>query len=625
MLRVFFVTGLLSGAFLQGQGSGVGDELNSLKKSLTGVEQSSSGQASQATQQGQEDGGEQPQQKGDWKKYMEQYVPAEYQHFAKHNQKNGNSQTSAINLMESPSDSGSQSGGYQQYMTQYAGGSKGGSQAGNYQQYMKEYAGGQGGSQGYQKYMDMYTQGGQGGGYQQYMKEYAGGSQGGSQDYKQYYEKYMDKYTGGKQGASQQGGDYQQYMDLYAKGGQGGDYQQYMKKYAGGSQGGSQGGDYKQYYEKYMKKYAGHNQNSVGSANDAKNETELDTWKSQTTSMVELYAPAAYAKYASKNIDRQYKHRLQELEHPGASNSTDRKSAVQETLNLLEVTPEGQQVENKTEKKAREVEHLRQAAQASVEKSEKLGDSLKKAAADKDAISLSAAKPAERVNSEFSTRSKNLDANIKTLQGEDSTTADYQDQLLSTMTKVKELRSDKLRALDKTHHDANKAAAHAAQGVETEVRDEARKVRELSDEMARRDRSTQAEADKIQRRAEDAADAVENHSEKLARRTQDRLEDNLDKSQDEVRNEAERRLDTLHELMVQLEAKNADEKTKKMFATAQEETVKRAKAQTFLAQSEGFESASFLAAVAMVSVGFACMVFYGRRRRSIDLGHAILG
>jgi len=112
----------------------------------------------------------------------------------------------------SDSQGGSDSGNYQQYMSQYAGGSNGG----NYQQYMNKYAG------SYQKYMKQYTGGSQGGSqsgdYQQYMNKYAGD-----------YQHYMSQYTGGSQG----GGDYQQYMKKYA-GGQGGDYQQYMKKYAGG-------------------------------------------------------------------------------------------------------------------------------------------------------------------------------------------------------------------------------------------------------------------------------------------------------------------------------------------------------------------------------------------------------
>merc|ERR1719281_1694923 len=121
------------------------------------------------------------------------------------------------------------------------GGSQDGSQSGNYQQYMKQYAGGQGGSSGgYQQYMKKYA-GGQGGDYQQYMKKYAGGSQGGSQssNYQHYYQQYMNLNSKGSQGG------YQQYMKQYAggQGGSSGGYQKYMKQYAGGGQGGSQSSD----------------------------------------------------------------------------------------------------------------------------------------------------------------------------------------------------------------------------------------------------------------------------------------------------------------------------------------------------------------------------------------------
>merc|ERR1719281_2377932 len=169
------------------------------------------------------------------------------------------------------------------------GGSQDGSQSGNYQQYMKEYAGGQGGSSGgYQQYMKKYA-GGQGGDYQQYVKKYAGGSHGGSQssDYQQYYQQYMNLNSKGSQGG------YQQYMKQYAggQGGSSGGYQKYMKQYAGkymkdyaGSKGGSQSGDYQQYmkkyaggqggdYQKYMKQYAGGGQG--GSQASDSSATEL--------------------------------------------------------------------------------------------------------------------------------------------------------------------------------------------------------------------------------------------------------------------------------------------------------------------------------------------------------------
>merc|ERR1719281_293734 len=219
------------------------------------------------------------------------------------------------------------------------GGSQDGSQSGNYQQYMKEYAGGQGGSSGgYQQYMKKYA-GGQGGDYQQYMKKYAGGSQGGSQssNYQHYYQQYMNLNSKGSQGG------YQQYMKQYAggQGGSSGGYQKYMKQYAGkymkdyaGSKGGSQSGDYQQYmkkyaggqggdYQKYMKQYAGGGQG--GSQSSDSSATEL------------LEQPAKMASELTKVEDglhslrnHQEPDNLDDGEQPQQKSSDDYQNYVQE-------------------------------------------------------------------------------------------------------------------------------------------------------------------------------------------------------------------------------------------------------------------------------------------------------
>ncbi|CAK9035815.1 unnamed protein product [Durusdinium trenchii] len=72
---------------------------------------------------------------------------------------------------------------------------------------------------GYQKYMSQYA-----GDYQKYMQGQGKGAQGGGQggDYK----KYMSNY----------GKDFEKYMQGQGKGSQGGDYQKYMSKYTGSYQ-----------------------------------------------------------------------------------------------------------------------------------------------------------------------------------------------------------------------------------------------------------------------------------------------------------------------------------------------------------------------------------------------------
>merc|ERR1719316_1910929 len=84
-----------------------------------------------------------------------------------------NTTSTELLAMQSKHDSdGTSSGGYENYMKQYAGGGS----SGGYEKYMNQYAGGSSG--GYEKYMNQYT-GGSGGGYENYMKQYAGGGSSG--------------------------------------------------------------------------------------------------------------------------------------------------------------------------------------------------------------------------------------------------------------------------------------------------------------------------------------------------------------------------------------------------------------------------------------------------------------
>jgi len=232
------------------------------------------------------------------------------------------------------------------------GGSQDGSQSGNYQQYMKEYAGG--------------SQGGSSGGYQKYMNQYAGkymggsGSQGGSQsgDYQHYYQQYMNL------NAKDNKGGYQQYMKQYAggQGGSSGGYQKYMNQYAGkymggsGSQGGSQSSDSSEMelleqpakktsdssmgsevnldageqpqqhnYQDYVKQYAGNYQQymntnnkecskEIGSASDAKTKDQLDKWYKGAKLNVHCYVPKEDVKYSLSDTHKQYEKRLHELD-----------------------------------------------------------------------------------------------------------------------------------------------------------------------------------------------------------------------------------------------------------------------------------------------------------------------
>jgi len=644
------------------------------------------------------------QSQKDTKKYIDEYVPAEYRKYAlhsdaedRHKKDSTATQTqvgTGVNLLAMPDASekqsgqssggdyqqyikkyaggrsgGSQSGDYEQYMKKYAGGSQGGSQSGNYQQYMKKYAGGShGGSQSgdYQQYMKKYAGGSQGGSqsgdYQQYMKKYAGGSQGGSQSGD--YQQYMKKYAGGSQGGSQSG-DYQQYMKKYAGGSQGahkvssddvnllaisgssshatssdaqssGNYEQYMKQYAGGT-GGSQGGNYKQYYDKYMNKYAGqgdyekysdyqkyiqrynneeHN-NVVRSAQDAQTVSQLDAWRDQSKQNVQWYVPSQYSTYANKDVDRRYNQRLSELQH-GATDKTaisaeDLDTSIKSPLDSLK-SPFVLNLDAVPAhlRKADEVAHLKEAAEAEVKRAENLGSSLRDAATDRNAIEAVAARPARHVEAAYTERAKAVESEIANLQNlvkSKTTGADFEKKVHQCHQKVAQLRSDEFRALDQAHRDADDAAGHAARGSQSEVRHEARQVWAISDRMSDKNESYQDVANQLQNRVEKAADNVESNSEELARRTQDHLQNNLDKAREVVHKETARRMETLREVRDQFHELEAAQKTA---------------GNAFLAQLNGIDTTHAVAPVmftALASVALAFLAFLVKRStRSATMG-----
>jgi len=491
---------------------------------------------------------------------------------------------------------GSQSGGYQQYMNKYAGGAQGGSQgktqggsqgsqSSDYQKYMKQYAGGaQGGSQGKTQ---GGSQGSQSGDYQKYMKQHAGGAQGGSQ--------------GGAQGGSQ--------------GSQSGDYQKYMKQYAGGAQGGAKGGN--QSSPSGMQLYA-------GGAQECNTTAELDAWKSREVHNMKKYVPAAYSKYAEQNIDRQYKDRLAEIKH-SKSNSTEDSDGTNQAILDLAATPEHQAHLNATQRKAlkhAEVEHFREASEERIRNAQTLGESLKRAMADKEEIEKSAALPTQTVTDAFSKRSEALDRDIEELhrQAESRTfnATEHAEQVRQTEMEAKALKEDELHALKEAHREASKAAHHVAQGAQREARREAREVWANADRMARRDRSYQDLTNKLQNRVEDAANKVEDHSDELKQRTQEQLSHNLRKAKDEVHKEAERRFDALHQVQGWVDEQEVAEKKHSEAMSKSNNGKENAGSSTFLAQTLGMKSdvasPSTLAFAALVGVAFACLIFFVKLR-----------
>jgi hypothetical protein len=500
---------------------------------------------------------------------------------------------------------GSQGGDYQQYMKKYAGGN-----SGSYQQYMKQYSGGsQGGSQSqsgdYQQYMKKYaSQGGEAKGDQNVnllaMGGLGGASAGTGPDHQSQghdYEKFIHKYAGG-QGSHN---SYQQYMNKYAgKYTNNTNYQQYMKKYAG---------EYQKYtdYQTFIQRYSRGNQDKdvVQEARDANTTTQLNAWRNSEEQNVQWYVPGDYTTYANKHIQKQYNQRLAELHH----HQGDSSSPFLATLDLYE------QPQDKEHMNAMQ---LRQASEAGITKAEHLSDSLKHAAADTQAIEKMAARPADNVASAFTDRSKAMENKVEQLQQQAKSkqfSADFASQVRQTVAEVKALRDDEFQALRQARRESNAATRHAAHGAQTQVRDEAQKVRALSDRMARKNQSDQDLANELQNRVEVAADNAENNGEELARRTQDRLQDHMSKAQQEYRNEADRRVMALHEVEGQFKELNA------------------AGSNTFLARYSDVTMSSLpplVTPLALVSGGFftawLCLTLFAKySSRRIEMPQSTLG
>eukprot|EP00746_Dinoflagellata_sp_MGD_P154911 gnl/MRDRNA2_/MRDRNA2_85113_c0_seq7.p1 gnl/MRDRNA2_/MRDRNA2_85113_c0~~gnl/MRDRNA2_/MRDRNA2_85113_c0_seq7.p1 ORF type:complete len:201 (+),score=43.84 gnl/MRDRNA2_/MRDRNA2_85113_c0_seq7:104-706(+) len=120
------------------------------------------------------------------------------------------------------------------------------------------------------------------------------------------------------------GQNYQQYVDKYA-----GNYKKYMKQYAS---------DYQKYQntQKYMDCDSF---GKVRSAKDANTTAQLDEWHKGAQKRVACYVPEDYSanKYASEEVDRQYKNRLAELNKDGTSTLATQDSSPFEAAHAMEL------------------------------------------------------------------------------------------------------------------------------------------------------------------------------------------------------------------------------------------------------------------------------------------------
>jgi len=227
----------------------------------------------------------------------------------------------------------------------------------------------------YEKYFDKYTNNNGGGNHEQYqgaspteLIEKSPVTESGSLDTLNLAAK-ADSSTGSQ-------GNYKQYMDKYA-----GSYEQYMKKYAGKYQ----------KYQNYQndKACADKDATKITSAKDAQNQQELQEWMQGALQKVKCFVPDEYASYSTKDIDRQYKRRLAELNGAGedtlSTKDTESSSSpfmTQDAVELIEKPTMAEKTqtasktflakstaaaETKVEELAKEAKHKAEIAQSQAE------------------------------------------------------------------------------------------------------------------------------------------------------------------------------------------------------------------------------------------------------------------
>lgn len=549
------------------------------------------------------------------------------------------------------------SGGYEKYMKQYAGAS------GGYEKYMKQFAdkymkqytGGNAGSADYSKYYQKYMHQSGGasqlnttidlsasqkksqGGYEKYMKQYAGSSGGYDKYMKQYtvgnggYDKYMKQYAGST-------GGYDKYMKQYSSNG---GYEKYTKQYAGGSQGSAGGFDYQKYMGKNWKEVqqSQTNLNAIRNPQDAKTKEDLDKWKKAQYQNLGQFVPAAYQHFADSTIEQQYQQRLIELQNTTTAGTTD-SSETQETSNDSPKELEPASTEKGTAQEATdaatvqnlleqspneeqdEVTKLRNSSKEGVEKVEKLVNSLKHAASDSKAMDEAADMPSQNVQAEFSKRRDSVSNTVKTLQDKvNSGTAVSEDEFTHAEELIEKLGTDQRKALRHAHVDAYKSAVHAARGIQSKVRNDARKVETKTYNLARISSSDQGLANKLQTRIEAATDSAEEQGELLARKTENSLDKSLSKAQESVRRKEQTDLETLHSLRLRMyDQQGTQSKRSSILKTLSEKAAEsRSSATKFMAQrveNTGSNPRAALALFALAAGASALVMLYTRFRKS---------
>merc|ERR1719240_2365952 len=81
-----------------------------------------------------------------------------------------------------------------------------------------------------------------------------------------------------------------------------------------------------------MDRYSYTGNQAVENAYSAKDQKQLDAWKASQVSAVKQYVPVDFEHYAVQHINKQYQHRLNELQNEANQQTHAANAAVQQTL-----------------------------------------------------------------------------------------------------------------------------------------------------------------------------------------------------------------------------------------------------------------------------------------------------
>lgn len=183
----------------------------------------------------------------------------------------------------------------------------------------------------------------------------------------------------------------------------------------------------------------------------------------------------------------------------------------------------------------REVERLRRSAEEGVKKIDAFVKALRQAAHDSIYINTAANAPAENVKASFYKRREHVVSSINSLQNFRGNEYErLEAELLTAEEEARMLRADQLEVLRQAYRSARNPATQFVRNAQSEVQEEARKVKQRADRIASLCPTKQDDAHKLQDLVEAAIIAAKEQGELLTKRNEDALDRSLSSATDDV-------------------------------------------------------------------------------------------